>query len=241
MDSGKKQAIKVNSINMKKIFFLIILLYNLSAYGQQDQLFTQYMFNKLVVNPAYAGTQENLKIDILDRYQWLGIDGSPRTITIGAHTPLRNNKIGLGFYIYRDALGPSINQGFMATYAYHIRTMNGHFSFGIQFGFKHFSFDWASIRAKDPDILFMPQELQKIYPDALVYIIKHPVFLPACQPNNCYKMNMVLESIMVQQHFRGCCGIFTEWQDLPYPSTRKLFSDLPPYSNMLEMPLSKWT
>ena len=158
---------------MKKIFLFTILMVSLGAYAQQDPLFTQYMFNKLVVNPAYAGTQENLTIDLLDRYQWLGIDGSPRTITIGAHAPLKNEKIGLGFYIYRDALGPSINQGFMATYAYHIRTMNGHFSFGIQFGFKHYSFDWEAIQAKDPDFLFMPQELQKVYPDANLGLYYH--------------------------------------------------------------------
>jgi type IX secretion system PorP/SprF family membrane protein len=151
---------------MKKIFLFLLLLINISAFAQQDPLFTQYMFNKLVVNPAYAGTREMLTVDILDRYQWLGIDGAPRTITIAAHAPLRNNKVGLGLYIYRDALGPTINQGVMGTYAYHLQTAKGRFSFGLQFGIKYFNFDWNAIRIQDPDFLFMPQDVQKISPDA---------------------------------------------------------------------------
>ena len=100
---------------MKKIIPALLLLINLTAFAQQDALFSQYMFNKLMVNPAYAGSRETMTVDLLNRYQWIGIEGAPRTLSLSAHTLLKNEKVGLGGYIYRDALGPTSDQGFMAT------------------------------------------------------------------------------------------------------------------------------
>lgn len=151
---------------MKRIYFIIALLLGLKSFAQQDPLFTQYMFNKLVVNPAYAGSNEHLSIDLLNRIQWVGIDGAPKTLTIGAHTAMRDGKVGLGVYGYRDALGATINQGFMATYAYRLTLSRGILSFGLQGGFKHFNFDWNAIRVKDPDLMFYPQEIERFTPDA---------------------------------------------------------------------------
>jgi type IX secretion system PorP/SprF family membrane protein len=152
--------------DMKKVYIFILLLFSLSAYSQQDPLFTQYMFNKLVVNAAYAGSREILTIDILDRAQWVGIKGAPRTLTISAHTALKNRSIGLGLYCYRDVLGPTVNQGFMATYSYRLLFERSTFSFGLQAGFKYFNFDWDMIRLKYPDdYYFYPHEIQHFAPD----------------------------------------------------------------------------
>ncbi len=151
---------------MKKILLALLLFCNFAAFSQQDALFTQYMFNKLLVNPAYAGSREMLTIELLDRYQWVGIEGAPKTITLSAHGLLKNNKVGLGFYVYRDEIGPEINQGAMGTYSYRIRTQHGWFSFGLQFGIKYFNFDFDAINTKYPDYVFYPQDVQKITPDA---------------------------------------------------------------------------
>ena len=152
--------------NMKKILLGLFLVFNLAVVAQQDVLFTQYMFNKLLLNPAYAGSREVFTIDILDRYQWVGIDGAPKVITLSAHGITKNNKVGLGGYVYRDQVGPSINQGLMGTYSYRIRTQNGWFSFGIQAGVKHYNFDWNIIHTEDPDYLFLPQDVQETTIDA---------------------------------------------------------------------------
>lgn len=142
----------------------------MSAFSQQDPLFTQYMFNKLLVNPAYAGSREILTIELLNRYQWAGIEGAPNTTTLSAHTLMKNKKVGLGFYVFRDELGPVINQGAMATYSYRIRTRKGWFSFGVQGGIKHFNFDWNAIKSEHPDYLLLPQDAKKIIPDVNVGI-----------------------------------------------------------------------
>jgi type IX secretion system PorP/SprF family membrane protein len=151
---------------MKKLIVIICLLTGVSSYAQQDPLFSQYMFNQLLLNPAFAGSKEVLSIDILDRYQWVGIDGAPRTLTFGAHTALPNNKVGIGLYAYRDALGPTVNTGFMGTYAYRILFPNSKLAFGIQVGFKHMVFEWDKIRVQKPDYVFNQQDNNRLTPDA---------------------------------------------------------------------------
>lgn len=134
------------------------MLMGFSAYSQQDPLFSQYMFNKLLLNPAYAGSKEVLSIDLLDRYQWVSIPGAPRTLTFGAHTALRNPHIGLGLYAYRDVLGPTTNQGMMATYAYRLIFPQSKLAFGLQAGFKHLHFDESLMNIQYPDAAFSQPE-----------------------------------------------------------------------------------
>lgn len=153
---------------MKKLILILLLFAGFNAvYAQQDPLFTQYMFNKLVINPAYAGSHEVLSVDILNRTQWVGIEGAPRTFTLSAHLPTRNRHVGTGIYFYRDALGPTINQGVMATYAYRLIDGDRILSFGLQGGFKHLGFDWNAIRLKQQDDpYYYPDETaQRFAPD----------------------------------------------------------------------------
>ncbi len=165
--NNEKQGFSGNTklMHMKKILSALLLFCSLTVFAQQDPLFSHYMFNKLLVNPAYAGSREILTVELLDRYQWVGIDGAPKTITLSAHTSLRENKVGLGGFVFRDVLGPTINQGLMATYAYRIKTNNGWFSMGLQGGIKYFNFDWNMINTKYPDNTFYPEDVQKITPD----------------------------------------------------------------------------
>ena len=96
---------------MKKLILIIILLASLGGYAQQDVLFSQFMFNKLTVNPAYAGSREVFSADAVYRYQWVGIDGAPKTFSLSMHAPLRNDHIALGGYVYNDKIGPVVEQG----------------------------------------------------------------------------------------------------------------------------------
>jgi type IX secretion system PorP/SprF family membrane protein len=151
---------------MKKIILVFFLFCNLAVYAQQDPLFTQYMFNKLLVNPAYAGSKEVFTIDMLNRTQWVNIDGAPETFTISAHTAMRNKNVGLGVYLYRDVLGPTNTQGMMGTYAYRIYMGSSSLAFGLQFGLSYFDFNWAAMNVKDQDYLFDPQDIRRFTPDA---------------------------------------------------------------------------
>jgi len=154
---------------MKKlviIFSLTLLAYSASA--QRDALYSQFMFNRLIINPGYSGSRDAMTLTLLNRYQWVGFgDGAPRTLTFSAHTPLRNEKIALGMYVYADQTGPFSDVGFMANYAYRIRIYNGILSLGLQAGFNQVNIDWDKFNAKDTDDpILMERPDNKLKPDA---------------------------------------------------------------------------
>lgn len=92
---------------MKRIISIIVLLIAGFEYSNAQQLpqFTQYMYNTIAINPAYAGSRDALSIVGLNRNQWAGFDGGPETQTLSIHSPLRNEKIGLGLSLINDKSG----------------------------------------------------------------------------------------------------------------------------------------
>ena len=93
-----KKFIKINII-------AIVLFSSYSAMSQQLPQFTQYMYNTISINPAYAGSRETLSLVGLHRSQWIGLDGGPTTQTFSIHAPTRNEKVGLGLSFINDELG----------------------------------------------------------------------------------------------------------------------------------------
>jgi type IX secretion system PorP/SprF family membrane protein len=144
---------------MKKyFFFLLITSLSMVSMAQQDALYSQYMFNKLVLNPAYAGTRDALSLTMVGRQQWVGLEGAPSTVSFTAHSPLKNDRIGLGLYVYTDALGPMQTYGVISAYSYKVRIGPGRLSFGLQFGVKHLSIDWQKVTMPDQnDVAYFGQ------------------------------------------------------------------------------------
>jgi type IX secretion system PorP/SprF family membrane protein len=110
--------------------------------AQQLPQFTQYMYNTISINPAYAGSREALSIVGLHRSQWVGFKGGPITQTLSIHTPLRNDRIGLGLSFIEDDLGPQNFSYLYGDFSYSIPTgQDGKLAFGLKAGFTQFSFD----------------------------------------------------------------------------------------------------
>lgn len=151
---------------MKKLILIIILFTSLAGIAQQDVLFSQYMFNKLTINPGYAGSREVFSADLVYRYQWVGIEGAPKTLSLSMHAPLRDKHVGVGGYIYSDQIGPVLDQGALAAYAYRIELPVGKLSFGLQAGVKYNTIDWGMILLEDPDFVFQGNQKNKLTPDA---------------------------------------------------------------------------
>ena len=107
---------------MRKFFTLILffVIGGTALNAQQDAMFTKYMFNSLVYNPAYAGYYDHMYISALYRNQWQGVDGAPTTQTLTLHTPLKNNRVGVGFHLLNDAIGPVERTDAFAAYSYKI-------------------------------------------------------------------------------------------------------------------------
>ena len=117
--------------------------------AQQLPQFTQYMFNTVSINPAYAGSRETLSIVGLHRSQWVGLEGAPTTQTLSMHTPLRNENIGLGLSFINDELGYQNFSYLYGDFSYTIHTSaNTKLSFGIKAGFTSYSLD-AAFRASE--------------------------------------------------------------------------------------------
>jgi type IX secretion system PorP/SprF family membrane protein len=107
-----------------KKYILLILAFGLSkSYAQQTLQLSQYIFNGLAVNPAYAGYKEDWTLNLSSRLQWAGVDGAPKTSTLsidGVTNP-DNKTIGLGLLVSNDRLGPQNNSSIYANYAFRIR------------------------------------------------------------------------------------------------------------------------
>ena len=105
------------------------------AYAQQDPQYSMYMFNGLSVNPAYAGSRERLAILAVYRDQWTGFKGAPRTFTAAAHSPLLNDRIGLGLAVTSDNIGVENAVNITASFAYRLPVgkgkLKGRLCFGI--------------------------------------------------------------------------------------------------------------
>jgi len=153
---------------MKKyIIILALTVIGISTMAQQDALFSQYMFNKLVINPAYAGTRNALSLTMVGRQQWVGLDGAPSTFTFTIHSPLKNERIGLGLYCYTDAVGPVRTSGIIPTFSYKVRLGPGQLSFGLQFGVKHMTIDWSKVVMPEAnDVAYMGQSGDNMILDA---------------------------------------------------------------------------
>jgi len=120
---------------MKKIYSIaIVALLSLSATAQQDPHYTQYMYNMNVINPAYAGSKENLSMGLLYRKQWVDIQGAPETFTFSGHTPVGKN-VGLGLSAISDKIGPVNEQNLYADFSYTLNLGGEHkLAFGIKAG-----------------------------------------------------------------------------------------------------------
>lgn len=130
----------------------LLLALQVPVRAQQDPLYSQYMFNTLAFNPAYAGSADVFTIMALSRHQWVGFDGAPATQTLALHTPLRNQNLALGFSAINDKAGPARQTGAYVDFGYRIRTgTDTRLSFGLKGGMNRYQADIASLSTVEPD------------------------------------------------------------------------------------------
>ncbi len=121
----------------KYLTFLFICAGSL-VYAQQRPLQSLYMFDPLLVNPAYAGSSVQLSATSIYRNQWVNLDGAPKTFTTTAHSGFRKYRVGVGFILSNDQIGVHNDVGFYGVYSYKIPiTKKGQLSFGLQGGFNN--------------------------------------------------------------------------------------------------------
>lgn len=116
-----------------RIIGLVLMLLSVATYGQQDAQFTQYMYNTIVVNPAYAGSRQSMNIFALHRTQWVGLEGAPVTNSFSINTPISNSNVGIGLSVVNDKIGPSVENNIAADFSYSVATSENYkMSFGLK-------------------------------------------------------------------------------------------------------------
>ncbi len=125
--------------------FVMLLAFTKTSKAQQDAMYTQYMFNPLALNPAFAGSRNVVSATALYRNQWSGIKGAPETTTFTIDAPINDKKIGLGLQVFNDKLGITNTTGIVASGAYRIRMDKGTLSFGLQGSLANFRANYQNV------------------------------------------------------------------------------------------------
>lgn len=135
-------------MKIKLIAFLVAL--SGVAVAQQDAQYTQYMYNTININPAYAGSRNVMSILALHRTQWVGLDGAPTTNTISINTPINGSKVGLGVSLVNDRIGPSDENNISVDFSYSIKTSERYkLSFGIKGSANLLNIDFTKLNQYD--------------------------------------------------------------------------------------------
>ena len=143
-----------------------MIVFAMGVQAQLEPLSNQYLLNTLAINPAYAGNRDALSITMLHRNQWTGFEGAPRTETLALHTPMRNEKVGLGFLAMSDRAGVASSNTLTGNFAYRIRAGDGIMSLGLGGGITIAKNRWNDLVAVHPDDALLPTSTEGyILPD----------------------------------------------------------------------------
>jgi type IX secretion system PorP/SprF family membrane protein len=160
----------------KKIAFASVLLLHAFCFkvaAQQSIVYSQYIYNGLIINPAYAGSHIQLSATASYRNQWVNFEGAPQTATLGVHSAVNKSKVGLGLLITNDKVGSYTNTGVSAAYAYRIQDRKGGvLSMGLQGGFHNFRADFSDLKLKagqDPTFNGALSELKPNFGGGIFY------------------------------------------------------------------------
>lgn len=128
------------NIVKKTISAWALITASLLSFGQQDPMYTQYIFNLQTVNPAYAGYWQTMGVTLLSRHQWVGLDGHPTTQTFSFQTPLKSENVGVGLNAVVDKIGYEKRLVLNLDYSYKIElSERTALRFGLKGGFTNYS------------------------------------------------------------------------------------------------------
>lgn len=181
---------------MKKIFNILLLLILIvpvktmgqdpapSVFSNQYPIYSQYLLDGLVINPAYNGTRDALSIAFSARKRMLGFEGESQMASFSLHSPLKNERIALGASIHHLTYGRTKQTSAFGYYAFHINTDKGKWSLGIKAGADMISTDYSNIPGTVGDPAFEVGEESYVLPNAGigVYYVNPKYFFGAAIP-----------------------------------------------------------
>jgi len=170
-----KHSSEINALRRFKILsFLFLFIFNLADGQVPDSsrinlgfpVYSQYLQNGLLINPAYTGTREVLSGFLSYRMQWMGTAGSPLLQSVSFHSPLKNDKVALGMMAQFMKYGATKSTSIYGSYAYHIKLKKGKISFGLKAGVDLSNTDYTGLLLNDPgDPVFGSNEKSLVLPN----------------------------------------------------------------------------
>jgi type IX secretion system PorP/SprF family membrane protein len=169
-----------------KILIFAFILTCYTGFAQQDAQYTQYMFNTINVNPAYAGSRGVMSFFLLHRTQWVGLDGAPVTNTFSLNTPINNSNIGLGLSFVNDKIGPTNDNTISVDVSYSLKASEDYkVSFGLKASGNVFNLDVNRLNPADANDPNLQNFNSKFSPNfgAGVYLHSEKLYLGLSVPN----------------------------------------------------------
>lgn len=158
------------------IIVTIMILLPLSLRAQHNIVYSQYLFNGLLINPAYAGSHVQFSGTLTYRNQWVNFAGAPETTTLGIHNSFRQGRVGVGILVTGDRIGSYSNTGLFGSYAYRIKdATGGALSMGVQVGFNNYKADFSELTLKagqDPIFNVFMNEMRPNFGGGIFYYNK---------------------------------------------------------------------
>jgi type IX secretion system PorP/SprF family membrane protein len=148
---------------LRSILIALLTTMAVQSYSQTSSLFSHYYWNEQFYNPAYVGSKEVMHAQVIDRLQWVGMEGAPKTLNLSVHTPLKKENIAVGINYYNDRIGALMTNGITAQYAYRLKFKEKYtLSFGVNGGAEFRSVQSSKLTTDDgmPDII-QPGEFEK--------------------------------------------------------------------------------
>lgn len=185
------------------------------AFGQQDPMFTHYMYNTLSVNPAYAGSREALTVTLLHRNQWVSFPGAPKTNTMTLHSPVFNENVGLGLSLTHDVIGPTKFTSMYGDFAFRVKlTKKSNLTFGLKAGVDLLSANLPFLQIQDPnDPAFLNSFKNKALPNfgfGLFYTYKNRFYaglsIPRMLQHKFVGENTLISSGILKGHYYFITG-----------------------------------
>lgn len=170
----------IDMLDMKKLVFSVLFLATGLLSAQQLPQFTQYVYNTMSVNPAYAGSRETLSATALHRNQWAGIEGNPTTSTLSVHSPVKFSRVGLGLTYISDQLGGESTNYIYGNFSYTIPlSQQVNMAFGLNGGVTNYG-----LENPDPNDPFFSEGFSKWNPNigAGVYVSSRMWYIGLSSP-----------------------------------------------------------
>jgi type IX secretion system PorP/SprF family membrane protein len=131
------------------ILSILAISFTLQMSGQMFPLSDHYVVNALAINPAYAGCQDALSLTASYRDQWAGFSDAPKSYILSVHTPVFNDRVGLGLLIENNSIGIFKETTILGNYAYRMELQGGKLALGLGFGFTVYNTAWSKLIAAD--------------------------------------------------------------------------------------------